>query len=163
MLHPDYQYTPKLISAMASMLAYGVYDVVLASRILGLGAIKEGMPIYKFFGNRILTLVQNICVGRKHSEYHTGYRAFTREVLESIPFEKNSDDFVFDNQILVQIISAGYHIGEISCPAKYFEEASSINLYRSIKYGFGCLYISFRFLLHRMQILKCSLLLNEES
>jgi glycosyltransferase involved in cell wall biosynthesis len=157
MLHPDYQYTPRLVTAMVSMLAYGVYDVVLASRILGHGAVKEGMPVYKYIGNRILTFLQNICVGRKHTEYHTGYRAFTREVLEWIPFEKNSDDFVFDNQILVQIIAAGYHIGEISCPAKYFEEASSINLFQSIKYGFGCLYISFRYLLHRLHILKCSL------
>ncbi len=157
MLHPDYQYTPRLITAMASMLAYGVYDVVIASRIPGEGAWKAGMPLYKYISNRILTFIQNILVGRKHTEYHTGYRAYTRKVLTTIPFEKNSDDFLFDNQILVQAIAAGFRIGEISCPTKYFPEASSINFTRSVKYGLGCLWVSFRYFLHRLHILKYSL------
>ncbi len=158
MLHPDYQYTPKLITAMASMLAYGVYDVVLGSRILGKGALAGGMPLYKYISNRVLTFVQNLLVGRKYSEYHTGYRAYTREVLETVPYKKNSNDFLFDNQFLVQVILAGFWIGEISCPTKYFEDASSINFFSSVKYGFGCLWVSFRCLLHRSHILNYSLI-----
>ena len=161
MLHPDYQYTPKLITAMASMLAYEVYDVVLASRILGKGVLAGGMPLYKYISNRALTFIQNLLVGQKHTEYHTGYRAYTAEVLKSIPYENNSNDFIFDNQILVQIIHAGFRIGEISCPTKYFEDASSINFFRSIKYGFGCLWISLRYFLFRLHIVKFTLLAKE--
>lgn len=150
MLHPDYQYTPKLLIAMASMLAYGVYDVVIASRILGQGALKGGMPRYKYVANRFLTFVENILVDRKHTEYHTGYRAYRRKVLETIPFHKNSEDFLFDNQFLVQVIGFGFSIGEISCPTKYFKEASSIGFGASLRYGFGCLYVAFRYFLHRL-------------
>jgi glycosyltransferase involved in cell wall biosynthesis len=139
MLHPDYQYTPKLIPAMTHLLASEEFDVVLGSRILGGKAISGGMPFYKYVSNRMLTLVQNLLMNAKLSEYHTGYRAFTRRVLEFIPFDKNSNDFVFDNQMLSQILYAGFRIGEITCPAKYFPEASSINFTRSIKYGLGCL------------------------
>ena len=135
MLHPDYQYTPKLIPAMAYLIESGEFDAVLGSRILSGGALKGGMPFYKYLSNRILTLVQNILLGQKLSEYHTGYRAFKREILERLPLEENSDDFVFDNQMLSQIIYFGYKVGEISCPAKYFPEASSINFRRSIVYG----------------------------
>lgn len=147
MLHPDYQYTPKLIPSMVNIIGEGLYEVVLGSRILGKGALKGGMPLYKYIANRFLTLFQNILVSYKLSEYHTGYRAFSREVLESINFNVNSDDFVFDNQMLSQIIYAGYDIGEVTCPTKYFEEASSINLPRSIKYGLGVIRVS---LLHRI-------------
>jgi glycosyltransferase involved in cell wall biosynthesis len=147
MLHPDYQYTPKLIHSMAYIIAHDIYPVVLGSRILGKGALKGGMPLYKYVANRFLTLVQNILVNQKLSEYHTGYRAFSRKVLESINYHANSDDFVFDNQMLSQIIYKGYEIAEITCPTKYFEEASSINLQRSIKYGVGVLYTS---ILHRL-------------
>ena len=147
MLHPDYQYTPKLIPAMASIIAMDIYPVVLASRILGNGALKGGMPVYKYIANRFLTLTQNILVGQKLSEYHTGYRAFSREVLESINYMENSDDFVFDNQMLSQIIYQGYEIAEVTCPTKYFEEASSINLRRSVTYGLGVLRTS---LVHRL-------------
>ncbi len=157
MLHPDYQYTPKLIPAMASMLVNNVYDVVLASRILGGSATKQGMPLYKYVANRFLTLVENLITSMKLSEYHTGYRAFSREVLMSIPFEKNSSDFIFDNQILLQTKSHGFNIGEISCPARYFAEASSINFRRSLKYGFGCLYEASRFRLDRLGLLKSNL------
>ncbi len=139
MVHPDYQYTPKLIPAMASMIAYGEFDAVLASRILGVGALEGGMPLYKYLANRFLTFIENILLGHKLSEYHTGYRAFSREVLERLPLEKNSNDFVFDNQMLAQIIWFGYRIGELSCPTKYFEEASSINFRRSMVYGLGVL------------------------
>lgn len=139
MLHPDYQYTPLLITAMASMIAFGVYDVVLASRILGKGALKGGMPLYKYVANRILTLVENLLLGQKLSEYHTGYRAFSRKVLELLPLDMNSDDFVFDNQMLAQIAWYDFTIGEVSCPTRYFTEASSINLRRSIVYGLGVL------------------------
>jgi glycosyltransferase involved in cell wall biosynthesis len=152
MLHPDYQYTPKLLTAMASMLAYGVYDAVIASRILGQGALRGGMPLYKYVSNRFITFVENVLVDRKHTEYHTGYRAYSRKVLETLPFHKNSDDFIFDNQFLVQVIGFGFSIGEISCPTKYFEEASSIGLAASIRYGFGCLYVSFRYFLHRLGV-----------
>lgn len=152
MLHPDYQYTPKLIVSMAAMIAYDVYDVVLGSRILVDSALKSGMPLYKYISNRVLTFLQNLMVGKKLSEYHTGYRAFSRQVLEKIPFANNSNDFVFDNQFIVQAIAGKLRIGEISCPTKYFPEASSINFIRSLKYGLGCLWISFRYLLHRMRI-----------
>ncbi len=145
MLHPDYQYTPHLITALASMIAYGVYDVVLASRILGKGALKGGMPLYKYICNRCLTFSENLLLGQKLSEYHTGYRAFSRQVLEALPMEHNSDDFVFDNQMLAQISWFGFSIGEVSCPARYIPEASSINFRRSVIYGLGvvwtaCLY-----------------------
>src|ERR1700691_1882608 len=139
MLHPDYQYTPKLVSAMASMIAYGEYDAVLASRILGRGALKGGMPLYKYISNRFLTAFQNIFLGIKLSEYHTGYRAFSRELLLTLPLLENSDDFVFDNQMVAQAVMFGFSIGEISCPTKYFKEASSINFKRSLKYGLGVL------------------------
>jgi glycosyltransferase involved in cell wall biosynthesis len=148
MLHPDYQYTPKLILAMASIIANGLYPVVLGSRILGKGARTGGMPLYKYISNRVLTLVQNILMGQKLSEYHTGYRAFSREVLERINFVDNSDDFVFDNQILAQICFAGFQIAEVTCPTKYFKEASSINFFRSAMYGFGVLGVA---LGYRMQ------------
>jgi glycosyltransferase involved in cell wall biosynthesis len=139
MLHPDYQYTPKLVSAMASMIAYGEYDAVLASRILGRGALKGGMPRYKYVANRGLTLIENILIGEKMSEYHTGYRAWSREVLQRLPLRSCSDDFVFDNQMVAQAFASGFRIGEISCPTKYFEEASSINFRRSVTYGIGVL------------------------
>jgi len=150
MLHPDYQYTPKLITAMASLLESGEFDVVLGSRILGGKAIRGGMPVYKYLSNRILTLLQNLLLGAKLSEYHTGYRAFTRQVLEEIPWQQNSDDFVFDNQMLTQVIYAGFRIAEVTCPAKYFPEASSINFRRSLTYGVGCLATA---LLCRLQML----------
>jgi glycosyltransferase involved in cell wall biosynthesis len=139
MLHPDYQYTPKLIAAMASIIANGLYPVVLGSRILGGGARRGGMPLYKYISNRVLTLVQNVLMGQKLSEYHTGYRAFSRDVLEKIPWAHNSDDFVFDNQMLAQICFAGYWIAEVTCPTKYFKDASSINFGRSVRYGIGVL------------------------
>ncbi len=139
MLHPDYQYTPRLIAAMAHLLASGEFDVVLGSRILGGKALEGGMPLYKYFFNRMLTLVQNLLMGAKLSEYHTGYRAFTRKVLKSLPLNRNSDDFVFDAQMLSQVLFAGFRVGEITCPAKYFPEASSINFRRSLVYGIGCI------------------------
>jgi glycosyltransferase involved in cell wall biosynthesis len=139
MLHPDYQYTPRLIPAMASMIAYGEFDAVLASRILGTGALKGGMPLYKYIANRFLTFVENILLGQKLSEYHTGYRAYSREVLETIPLDDCSDGFVFDNQILARIVWHGYRIGELSCPTNYFGDASSIDFCRSVVYGFGVL------------------------
>ena len=139
MVHPDYQYSPLLVTAMASMIAYGVYDVVLGSRILGGGALQGGMPVYKYIANRALTLFQNILLNAKLSEYHTGYRAFSRKALMSLPLEINSDDFVFDNQVLAQCILLKLRIGEVSCPTKYFPEASSINFRRSVKYGMGVL------------------------
>jgi len=154
MLHPDYQYTPKLIPAMSSIIGQGLYDVVLGSRILGTGALKGGMPLYKYISNRFLTLFQNILVGQKLSEYHTGYRAFSKTVLEKIDYKANSDDFVFDNQMLSQIIMANFEIAEVTCPTKYFEEASSINLKRSIQYGLGVLSVSVRHRLHKWGILK---------
>lgn len=154
MLHPDYQYTPKLVRAMVSLLSEGLYDVVLGSRILGKGALVGGMPLYKYIANRFLTLIENLLVGQKLSEYHTGLRAFSREVLEEIRLEDNSDDFVFDNEMLVQCVAQGFRIAEVSCPTKYFEEASSINFRRSITYGFGCLRVGFTYLVHRMHILK---------
>ncbi len=150
MVHPDYQYTPKLIPSIANMIGDELYDVVLASRILGKGALKGGMPMYKYIANRGLTFVQNLLVNHKLSEYHTGYRAFSREVLETINFQANSDDFVFDNEMLSQIIYHDFKIAEISCPTKYFEEASSINLKRSTIYGLGVLRVSFQHFLQRM-------------
>ena len=149
MLHPDYQYTPKLIPAMASLIAQGVYPVVLGSRILGKGARAGGMPRYKYFSNRLLTLVQNTLLAQKLSEYHTGYRAFSRQVLEAIPYQDNSDDFIFDNQMLAQIFFAGFPIAEITCPTRYFPEASSINLLRSTRYGWGVLGVSCSYRLHK--------------
>jgi len=150
MLHPDYQYSPKLLLPMASMLSSGFFDVVLGSRILGVGALAGGMPLYKYVSNRALTLIQNILLGHKLSEYHTGYRGFTRQVLQSLPLERNSDDFIFDNQMLAQAIYKGYRIGEISCPTKYFPEASSINFRRSVVYGLGVLRTSLGFRLARL-------------
>ncbi len=158
MVHPDYQYSPKLIHSIAYLIANEVYSVVLGSRILGNGALKGGMPIYKYFFNRVLTLIQNLLVGQKLSEYHTGYRAFSRSVLEAIKFNDNSDDFVFDNQMLCQIIHNDFEIAEITCPTKYFEEASSINLARSITYGLGVLACSVRTFLSRTGIWKWKLL-----
>ncbi len=157
MLHPDYQYTPKLISPMASIIANDVYPVVLASRILGGGALKGGMPYYKYVFNRLLTLSENMLIGQKLSEYHTGYRAFSRKVIESINLEANSDDFVFDNQMLSQIFMAGFEIAEVTCPTKYFEEASSINFSRSVKYGLGVLKVSVMHLLQRTGVAKFSI------
>ena len=145
MLHPDYQYTPKLLHSMSYLIANNVYDVVLGSRILGKGALKGGMPFYKYVANRILTLSQNILMNQKLSEYHTGYRAFSKNALESINFEVNSDDFVFDNQMLAQLCFEGFEIAEITCPTKYFEEASSINFGRSVTYGLGVLKTSFQY------------------
>ena len=154
MLHPDYQYTPKLIHSMCYLIANDVYEVVFGSRILGKGALKGGMPIYKYIANRLLTLTQNMLMNQKLSEYHTGYRAFHKEVLEAIDYNINSDDFVFDNQMLAQIFFAGYEIAEITCPTKYFEEASSINLSRSTKYGLGVLWVSFQYFLQKAGIGK---------
>jgi glycosyltransferase involved in cell wall biosynthesis len=153
MLHPDYQYTPLLVTAMASMVAYEVYDVVLGSRIIGGGALRGGMPIYKYVANRLLTAFENLFLGVKLSEYHTGYRAFSRQVLLELPLLENSGDFVFDNQMLAQCVHFGFHIGEVSCPTKYFKEASSINFRRSVKYGFGVLGTTLEFALQRAGIL----------
>lgn len=145
MLHPDYQYSPKLLPAMAAMLTSGLYDVVLGSRILGVSALAGGMPVYKYVANRALTLAENILLGHKLSEYHTGYRGFTRAVIEALPLERNSDDFVFDNQLLAQVIYRGFRVGEISCPTRYFPEASSLNFRRSVIYGLGVLRTSISF------------------
>jgi glycosyltransferase involved in cell wall biosynthesis len=149
MLHPDYQYSPKLLLPMAAMLCSGLFDVVLGSRILGVGALAGGMPLYKYVANRALTLVQNILLGHKLSEYHTGYRGFTRSVIEALPLERNADDFIFDNQMLSQVIYKGFRIAEISCPARYFPEASSIDFRRSVIYGLGVLRTSISFRLAR--------------
>ena len=154
MLHPDYQYTPLLIPSMANLMASGLYPVVLGSRILGKGALSGGMPLYKYLFNRFLTFVQNILIGQKLSEYHTGYRGFTREVLLSIDYHANSDNFVFDNQMLSQIIYRGFEVAEITCPTKYFEEASSINFSRSITYGLGVLKVSCMHFLQRTRLAK---------
>jgi glycosyltransferase involved in cell wall biosynthesis len=152
MVHPDYQYTPKLITAMSSMIAYDIYDVVLGSRILGGKSLSGGMPLYKYIANRLLTSFQNLLLGSKLSEFHTGYRAFSRTVLETLPLNANSDDFVFDNEMLAQIIFFGFPIGEISCPTKYFEEASSINFPRSVKYGLGVISTSLKFFMSKKGI-----------
>jgi glycosyltransferase involved in cell wall biosynthesis len=153
MLHPDYQYTPLLITAMASMVAYNVYDVVLASRIIGGRALLGGMPLYKYISNRALTAFENLFLRVKLSEYHTGYRAFSRKVLTELPLLENSDDFVFDNQMLAQCVHFGFRIGEVSCPTKYFKEASSINFRRSVKYGFGVLGTTLQFALQKMGLI----------
>ncbi len=157
MLHPDYQYTPKLIHSMAFLIANDVYKVVLGSRILGKGALKGGMPIYKYIANRLLTLSQNILINQKLSEYHTGYRAFSGEVLKAINYNIDSDDFVFDNQMLAQIFYAGFEIAEITCPTKYFPEASSINFRRSAKYGMGVIGTSFRYFFTKKGLCKSKL------
>jgi glycosyltransferase involved in cell wall biosynthesis len=157
MLHPDYQYTPMLIPAMASIIGNDLYPVVFGSRILGKGALKGGMPLYKYIANRFLTLFQNILIGQKLSEYHTGYRAFSAEVIRSIDFSPNSDDFVFDNEMISQIFMNGYDIAEVTCPTKYFDEASSINFRRSAQYGMGVLRVSFTHFLHQKGIIKSSL------
>jgi len=157
MIHPDYQYTPKLIPAMVSIISNGLHSCVLGSRILGGYALKGGMPPWKYISNRFLTAAENILLGAKLSEYHTGYRAFSREILERLPLAANSDDFVFDNQMLAQILWHGYTIGEVSCPTKYFPEASSINLRRSIKYGFGCLFTGLAFRLARSGLINSKL------
>lgn len=157
MVHPDYQYTPKLIHAMAAVIAYDVYPAVLGSRILGNGALKGGMPMYKYLFNRCLTLFENIMIGQKLSEYHTGYRAFSAEVLRSIDFSHNSDDFVFDNEMISQVFMNGFQIAEVTCPTKYFEEASSINFSRSTKYGLGVLRVSLIYRLHKWGLLKSKL------
>ncbi len=154
MLHPDYQYSPMLIHSMCYLIANGVYEVVLGSRILGKGALKGGMPIYKYIANRFLTLFQNVLMNQKLSEYHTGYRAFSRNVLEKVNYRLNSDDFVFDNQMLAQIFYAGYEIAEITCPTRYFDEASSINISRSIRYGLGVLGVSLSYALQKTGLFK---------
>ena len=157
MVHPDYQYTPKLIPAMASMIGNGLYHCVLGSRILGGYALKGGMPVWKYIANRFLTLAENILMDAKLSEYHTGYRAFSRELLEKLPLKENSNDFVFDNQMLAQILWHDYTVAEVSCPTKYFPEASSINLVRSIKYGLGCLVTALLFRLAKMGVISSAL------
>ena len=158
MLHPDYQYTPQLVPAMAAMIAYGEYDVVLGSRILGRGALIGGMPRYKYVANRFLTLVENLLLGQKLSEYHTGLRAFRREVLERLPLERNSDDFIFDNEILVQAFAANFRVGELSCPTKYFPEASSIRFAPSVRYGFGVLRVALAGFLDRTGLFRAHFL-----
>lgn len=157
MLHPDYQYTPKLIPAMASIIANDLHPCVLGSRILGGYSLKGGMPVWKYIANRFLTFAENILLGAKLSEYHTGYRAFSRKLLETVRWQENSDDFVFDNQMLAQILWHGFSIGEVSCPTKYFKEASSINFRRSVKYGFGCLSVGLAYRLSKMGICQSKL------
>nr|WP_299421508.1 glycosyltransferase family 2 protein [uncultured Emticicia sp.] len=158
MVHPDYQYTPKLIRAMVSIIGEDLYPVVFGSRILGKGALKGGMPLYKYIANRFLTFSQNILMSQKLSEYHTGYRAFSREVLQAVPFKKCDDDFIFDNEMIAQIFAKGYEIAEVTCPTKYFDEASSINFMRSSKYGLGVLRVSFRYFLNNLGVFKWDLL-----
>lgn len=157
MVHPDYQYSPRLVTAMASMITSGHYDVVLGSRILGGGAMRGGMPGYKYIANRLLTAFENLILGAKLSEYHSGYRAFSRKVLETLPLAMNSDDFVFDNEMLVQSVAFGFHIGEISCPTKYFPEASSISFWPSVRYGVGVLATVGKFVLHRTGVKRFGL------
>ena len=154
MIHPDYQYTPKLIPAMVSMIANDVYDCVLASRIIGGSALKEGMPVWKYLANRFLTAIQNFLMAAKVSEYHTGYRAFSKELLDRLDLERNSDDFIFDNQMLTQIHLAGFRIGEVSCPAKYFPDASSINFPGCVKYGLGCLWNGIAYRLAKWRLIR---------
>jgi glycosyltransferase involved in cell wall biosynthesis len=158
MVHPDYQYTPKLIRAMVSIIGEDLYPVVFGSRILGKGALKGGMPMYKYIANRFLTFTQNLLMGQKLSEYHTGYRAFSKQVLETVPFKKCDDDFIFDNEMIAQIFSKDYEIAEVTCPTKYFEEASSINFVRSSKYGLGVLRVSILYLFNKMGLFKWNLL-----
>ena len=160
MLHPDYQYTPKLILAMVAPIATGIYDTMLGSRILSQGQLKGGMPVYKYIANRFLTLFENILLNRKLTEYHTGYRAFSREVLETLPLEENSEDFVFDNQMLAQIFYFGFRIGEASCPTRYFKDASSINFRRSVKYGLGVIWTSISYRLTKMGLLNARVFSN---
>ena len=157
MLHPDYQYTPKLIRAMVSALVEDVYDVALGSRILGNGALEGGMPLYKYVGNRVLTAFENVVIGQKLSEYHTGLRAYRRRVLETIPYQRNSDDFIFDNQVLVQAHALGFRIGELTCPTHYFPEASSIGFRRSVRYGLLCCATAVQYRLHRLGLLHSPL------
>jgi len=157
MVHPDYQYSPALVPAIADMVASGAYDMALASRILGTGALKGGMPLYKYIANRFLTAFQNLFLGVKLSEYHTGFRAFSRELLETLPLLENSDDFVFDNQMIAQAVMFGFQIGEISCPTRYFEEASSINFRRSVTYGIGVLSTTVTFVAHKMGLVRASI------
>jgi glycosyltransferase involved in cell wall biosynthesis len=157
MLHPDYQYDPKLIPAFAHLVANNIFPVVLGSRILGKDAVKNGMPLYKYIFNRILTLIQNLLLNQKLSEYHTGYRAYSKQVLENINFNGNSDDFVFDNEVLAQVFYKGYVIGEVSCPAKYFPEASSIKFGKSIIYGWGVLKTSVKYRLSKWKMMRCKL------
>lgn len=157
MLHPDYQYTPLLIEAMVYPIARGLFPVMLGSRILGKGALRGGMPMYKYIANRFLTFFQNVMMGQKLAEYHTGYRAFSKEILEKLPLDKNSDDFVFDNEMLGQIAFAGYEMGEVTCPTKYFDDASSINFRRSVKYGMGVLRVSISYRLQRWGLAKFSI------
>jgi len=163
MVHPDYQYTPKLITAMASMIAFDVYDVVLGSRIIGGGALKGGMPPYKYVANRFLTALENLLLGSKLSEFHTGYRAFSRKVLESLPLHAGSDDFVFDNEMLAQVIYFGYRVGEVSCPTSYFGEASSINFRRSVVYGLCVLFTSVKFRLQKWGLVRLELFARQGS
>jgi glycosyltransferase involved in cell wall biosynthesis len=158
MLHPDYQYTPKLITAMVSIIGNGLYPVVFGSRILGKGALKGGMPLYKYISNRFLTFTQNLLMNQKLSEYHTGYRAFSAEVLRSLDLSRNSDDFIFDNEMIAQIFYKGYQIAEVTCPTKYFDEASSINFSRSLKYGLGVLKVSWLYMLTKLGVIKWRIL-----
>ncbi|MFM7784979.1 MAG: glycosyltransferase family 2 protein, partial [Gammaproteobacteria bacterium] len=158
MLHPDYQYTPSLVTAMAAMITSGQYDAVLGSRILGRGALAGGMPVYKYVANRLLTLIENLLLGYKFTEYHTGYRAWSSRLLQTLPLGRNSDDFVFDNQMLVQACHFGFRIGEISCPTRYFDEASSISFARSVRYGIGVLATALRYRLHHWGLLDYPLL-----
>lgn len=155
MLHPDYQYTPKLIRALTAIIAEDVYEVVLASRILGNGALKGGMPLYKYFFNRLMTFAQNVLMGQKLSEYHSGYRAFTAKAIRNISYHKNSDDFVFDNQMLAQLCYVGYAVAEVTCPTKYEKESSSINFSRSVKYGAGCMITALQYFLSKRGLMKC--------
>lgn len=161
MVHPDYQYSPRLVTAMAAMLASGHYDVVLGSRILGGTALKGGMPLYKYVGNRFLTLVENMALGVKLSEYHTGFRAFTRQVLETLPLEENSDNFVFDSEMLVQTVYFGFRVGELSCPTRYFKEASSINFRGSVKYGFGVVASIMKYLITKVGVRRFTIFSKE--
>lgn len=154
MLHPDYQYTPRLIVPMAAMIAYGGYDAALGSRILAQSAVKGGMPVYKYLFNRVLTLIQNLLMGQKLSEYHTGYRAFSRKILETLPLEENSDDFVFDNEMIAQMLYFGFRVGEVSCPTHYSPESSSISFRRSVKYGFGVLSVSMKYFLEKRGLIR---------
>lgn len=157
LLHPDYQYNPRLITAMSSLIAEGIYDVILASRILGTGALKGGMPLYKYIANRFLTFIENLMIGQKLSEYHTGYRAFSRKVLEALPILENSDDFVFDNQILLQVFYFSFHVGEISCPALYNKDSSSINFSGSVKYGIKVLLTGLKYIIAKLGLARISI------
>ena len=163
MLHPDYQYTPKLVRAMVAVLVEDVYDVVLGSRILGNGALDGGMPLYKYVANRALTLFENLVIGQKLSEYHTGFRAYRRRVLEAIPYRRNSDDFVFDNQVVVQAHALGFRIAELTCPTKYFAEASSIDFSRSVRYGIACCATALQYRLHRLGVVTSPLFQRDQS